>query len=106
MAGRSVSKPAFKIVPKGKRDLERALACDFGQIVRRPSIDCWPAYQTDAPPGGFFFVNRFAQPMNAPCGLSAVALPLLHSRYVATRPCRSHPGAIVRSWSSTASVGW
>ncbi len=34
--GISVSQPSFKIVLKGKRDLERALACDFGQIVRRP----------------------------------------------------------------------
>jgi hypothetical protein len=32
--GISVSKPPFKIVLKGKGDLERALACDFGQIVR------------------------------------------------------------------------
>jgi hypothetical protein len=34
--GISVSKPSFEIGPKGNRSLERALACSFVQIVRRP----------------------------------------------------------------------
>jgi hypothetical protein len=36
--GISVSETSFKIRPKGKWDLERALACSFEQIVRRHKV--------------------------------------------------------------------
>ena len=76
----------------------------FSMLSRRHSaLQNSPMLHVQA--ASFPLVNRFTQPRNAPCGLCAGTLPLLHSRYCASNACLSQLGAIARSCSRHR-VGW
>jgi len=76
-------------------------------ILPRPailiSVDCFHVFKRRYS-GGLPLVNLRTHPRNALSGSSGSGLPARQSLYFAMSHCRSHPGAMVRTWSSASSV--